>query len=302
MHTERGDGVTNIKQRRHDLHRDGVRDPATASGRDRLKEDLESSTWQRRHNFKATPSIIVKKHRKTAYDVFRERSPDISYFHVFCCPVHIHNHRDHLGKFDAKTDDGFFLGYSPVAKALMDLNSPDEQPEFTIADDHLVINEHDDSESVKDLGIVEDQVSTIIKPVSNAEPSPIIISQSAEAGVTTKSRIRDSKAASAHKCLYVNFLSEFKPKKLIEAMEEEGWIIVMQEELNQFERNKNKARLVAQGYNQQEGIEKHFAPVARLKAIRIFIAYTAYMGFVVFQMDVKSAFLNGKISEEMYVQ
>ncbi|GKF11147.1 retrovirus-related pol polyprotein from transposon TNT 1-94, partial [Tanacetum coccineum] len=62
---------------------------------------------------------------------------------------------------------------------------------------------------------------------------------------------------------------------------------------------KNKARLVAQGYNQQEGIEKHFAPVARLKAIRIFLAYTAYMGFVVFQMDVKSDFLNGKISEEI---
>ncbi|GJZ77924.1 retrovirus-related pol polyprotein from transposon TNT 1-94 [Tanacetum coccineum] len=67
---------------------------------------------------------------------------------------------------------------------------------------------------------------------------------------------------------------------------------------------KNKARLVAQGYNQQEGIdyEKTFAPVARLKSIRIFLAYAAYIGFVVYQMDVKSAFLNGKISEEMYIQ
>ncbi|GJW58239.1 retrovirus-related pol polyprotein from transposon TNT 1-94 [Tanacetum coccineum] len=110
----------------------------------------------------------------------------------------------------------------------------------------------------------------------------------------------------------------------------------MQEELNQFERNKvwalvpkphgktiigtkwiwknkmdeegvvtkNKARLVAQGYNQQEGInyEETFAPVARLEAIKKFLAYAAYMGFVVYQMDVKSAFLNGKISEEVYVQ
>ncbi|GKC65866.1 retrovirus-related pol polyprotein from transposon TNT 1-94 [Tanacetum coccineum] len=106
----------------------------------------------------------------------------------------------------------------------------------------------------------------------------------------------------------------------------------MQEELNQFERNKvwtlvpkphgktiigtkwiwknkmdenevvikNKARLVAQGYNQQEGIdyEETFAPVARLEAIRIFLAYAAYMSFMVYQMDVKSAFLNRKISEE----
>ncbi|GJS11972.1 retrovirus-related pol polyprotein from transposon TNT 1-94 [Tanacetum coccineum] len=66
---------------------------------------------------------------------------------------------------------------------------------------------------------------------------------------------------------------------------------------------KNKARLVAQGYNQQEWInyEETFAPVARLEAIRIFLAYAAYMGFMVYQMDVKSAILNGKISEEEYI-
>ncbi|GJZ91404.1 retrovirus-related pol polyprotein from transposon TNT 1-94 [Tanacetum coccineum] len=67
---------------------------------------------------------------------------------------------------------------------------------------------------------------------------------------------------------------------------------------------KNKARLVAQGYNQQEGInyDETFVPVARLEAIGIFLAYVAYMGFMVYHMDVKSVFLNGKISEEMYVQ
>ncbi|GJS55658.1 retrovirus-related pol polyprotein from transposon TNT 1-94 [Tanacetum coccineum] len=60
--------------------------------------------------------LNMKRHGKTVYDVFRGRSPDINYFHVFGCPVHIHNHRDHLGKFDEKADDGFFLGYSSVAK------------------------------------------------------------------------------------------------------------------------------------------------------------------------------------------
>ncbi|GJU19286.1 retrovirus-related pol polyprotein from transposon TNT 1-94 [Tanacetum coccineum] len=67
---------------------------------------------------------------------------------------------------------------------------------------------------------------------------------------------------------------------------------------------KNKAMLVAQGYNQQEGIdyEETFALIARLEATRIFLAYAAYMGFMVYQMHVKSAFLNGKISEEVYVQ
>ncbi|GJX93527.1 putative reverse transcriptase domain-containing protein [Tanacetum coccineum] len=53
-------------------------------------------------------SIIIKIHGKTTYDVLRGRSPDISYFYVFGCPVHIHNHRDHLGKLDEKADDGFY--------------------------------------------------------------------------------------------------------------------------------------------------------------------------------------------------
>ncbi|GJR09102.1 retrovirus-related pol polyprotein from transposon TNT 1-94 [Tanacetum coccineum] len=67
---------------------------------------------------------------------------------------------------------------------------------------------------------------------------------------------------------------------------------------------KNKARLVAQGYNQQKGIDcdETFAPIARLEAIRIFLAFATYMNFIVYQMDVKNAFLNGKLKEEVYVK
>ncbi|GJY53662.1 putative ribonuclease H-like domain-containing protein [Tanacetum coccineum] len=66
---------------------------------------------------------------------------------------------------------------------------------------------------------------------------------------------------------------------------------------------RNKARLVAQGYRQEEGIDydEVFAPVARIEAIRIFLAFASYMGFIVYQMDVKSAFLYGTIDEEVYV-
>jgi len=62
---------------------------------------------------------------------------------------------------------------------------------------------------------------------------------------------------------------------------------------------KNKARLVVQGYNQEEGIdfEETFAPVARIEAIRILIAFAAYMEFKLYQMDVKSSFLNGYLKE-----
>ncbi|GKA92696.1 retrovirus-related pol polyprotein from transposon TNT 1-94 [Tanacetum coccineum] len=76
-------------------------------------------------------SIIVKRHDKTPYEIFRERIPDISYFHVFGCPVFIHNHKDHLGKFDAKADDGYFLGYSFVSKAFRVFNTRRQQVEET---------------------------------------------------------------------------------------------------------------------------------------------------------------------------
>ncbi|GJT52881.1 putative ribonuclease H-like domain-containing protein [Tanacetum coccineum] len=66
---------------------------------------------------------------------------------------------------------------------------------------------------------------------------------------------------------------------------------------------KNKARLVAQGYTQEEGIDydEVFAPIAIIEAIRLFLAYASFKDFVVYQMDVKSAFLYGKIKEEVYV-
>nr|GFC22877.1 retrovirus-related Pol polyprotein from transposon TNT 1-94 [Tanacetum cinerariifolium] len=65
---------------------------------------------------------------------------------------------------------------------------------------------------------------------------------------------------------------------------------------------KNKARLVARGYHQEEGIdfEESFAPVARLEAIRIFLAYAAHKNIVVYPMDVKTMFLNGNLREEVY--
>jgi hypothetical protein len=67
---------------------------------------------------------------------------------------------------------------------------------------------------------------------------------------------------------------------------------------------RNKARLVAKGYSQVEGLyfDETYAPVARLESIRILLAYATYHGFKLYQMDVKSAFLNGPIKEEVYVE
>nr|GEV43558.1 putative ribonuclease H-like domain-containing protein [Tanacetum cinerariifolium] len=92
-----------------------------------------------------------------------------------------------------------------------------------------------------------------------------------------------------------------EPKRVHQALKDPSWIEVMQEELLQF--RMNKARLVTQGHTQEEGIDykEVFAPVIRIEAITLFLAYASFMGFMVYQMDVKSAFLYGTIKEEVYV-
>nr|GEV82734.1 retrovirus-related Pol polyprotein from transposon TNT 1-94 [Tanacetum cinerariifolium] len=115
-------------------------------------------------------------------------------------------------------------------------------------------------------------------------------------------------------CYYDAFLTSVEPKNYKDALTQSCWIEAMQEELNEFERLevkldelggilKNKAHSVAHGYRQEEGIdfEESFAPVARLDAIRIFLAYTAHINMIVYQMDVKTSFLNGILYEEVYV-
>ena len=131
-------------------------------------------------------------------------------------------------------------------------------------------------------------------------------------------------------------MSILKPKNWKEAIIDTHWVDAMHEELLQFQRQnvwtlvprpshtnvigtkwifrnktdsaghvvRNKARLVAQGYTQEEGIDFHetFAPVARIESIRLLLAIACHLRFKLYQMDVKSAFLNGHLEEEVYVE
>ncbi|GKA05681.1 putative ribonuclease H-like domain-containing protein [Tanacetum coccineum] len=101
-------------------------------------------------------------------------------------------------------------------------------------------------------------------------------------------------------CLFACFLSQEEPKKVIHALKDPSRIEAMKKKDERGIMIRNKARLVAQGYTQEEGIDydEVFAPVARIEAIRLFLAYASFKNFVVYQMDVKSAFLYGKIDEE----
>ncbi|XP_022003992.2 uncharacterized protein LOC110901472 [Helianthus annuus] len=132
------------------------------------------------------------------------------------------------------------------------------------------------------------------------------------------------------------FISQIEPRTYKEALTEDSWVNAMQEELQQFEKLgvwrlvdlpqnqkliktkwvfkckrddrgvvvRNKARLVVQGFSQQEGIDydEVYAPVARLEAIRIFLAFASWKDFKVYQLDVKSGFLYGKIKEEVHTK
>ncbi|KAJ9535875.1 hypothetical protein OSB04_un000963 [Centaurea solstitialis] len=153
--------------------------------------------------------------------------------------------------------------------------------------------------------------------------------------IGSKSAPVKTRSATQNECLFAAFLSRHEPSNVTEALDISDWVTAMQEELNQFERlgvwrlvprpknktiidlkwifknkkdedgivTRNKARLVAKGFKQQAGIDydETFAPVARIEAIRIFLAYAAHKNFTVYQMDVKTAFLNGELKEEVYV-
>ncbi|GJR47695.1 integrase, catalytic region, zinc finger, CCHC-type containing protein [Tanacetum coccineum] len=146
---------------------------------------------------------------------------------------------------------------------------------------------------------------------------------------------RKQLATDALWCLYNSVLSKVEPKNFKSAITEDCWFQAMQDEIHEFDRLqvwelvpqpdcvmiialkwiykvkldeygdvlKNKARLVAKGYRQEEGIdfEESFAPVARIEAIRIFIANSASKNMTIYQMDVKTTFLNGELKEEGYV-
>ncbi|GJW89080.1 retrovirus-related pol polyprotein from transposon TNT 1-94 [Tanacetum coccineum] len=83
-------------------------------------------------------STIVKRHLKTPYEIFRKKIPNINFLHVFGCLVYIYNHKDHLGKFDEKADDGYLLGYSLVSKAFRVFNIRRQQIEETY---HITFDE-----------------------------------------------------------------------------------------------------------------------------------------------------------------
>ncbi|GJW62117.1 retrovirus-related pol polyprotein from transposon TNT 1-94 [Tanacetum coccineum] len=276
----------------------------------------------------------------------RGRKLTLEYFRVFGSKCFILNTKDYLTKFDLKSYEGVFLGYSQNSKAYLILNKHTRKIEESL---NVTFNETPPPSKTSPL-VDDDLDEEAIKVTKKKNLENDIENETLEIdemvnieesrnhpleNVIGNLNQRTLRSEAQNQSNFFYFISTIEPENVNEALADEIWIVAMQEELNQFIANdiwelvpqpmnmtiigttwvfrnkldengivsRNKARLVAQGYNQQEGIDydKTYAPVARLESIRILLAYACALDFRLFQMDVKSAFLNSFINEEVYV-
>ncbi|GJY83946.1 retrovirus-related pol polyprotein from transposon TNT 1-94 [Tanacetum coccineum] len=265
---------------------------------------------------------------KTPYELLRGRKPTLDYFRVFGSKCFILNTKDYLTKFDPKSYEGVFLGYSQNSKAYIILNKHTRKVEESLnvtfdetpppsKTSPLVNDDLDEEEPIKatekknlENDIVDEtlEIDEIVN-IKESRNHPL-------ENVIGNLNQRTLRSQAQNQSNFFCFISTIEPKNVNEALEDKSWIVSMQEELNQFIANdvwelvpqpKNMTiigtKLVAQGYNQLEGIDydETYASVARLESIRILLAYACALDFKLLQMDVKSAFLNGFINEEVYV-
>nr|GEU99524.1 hypothetical protein [Tanacetum cinerariifolium] len=290
--------------------------------------------------------LVVKPHNKTQYELFYSRTPTLSFMRPFGCPVTILNTIDHLGKFDNKADECFFVGYSLNSKAFRVFNSRKK-----IVKENLHIRFSENTPNV--VGSRPDWLFDIDALTRTMNYKPIVAEK--EDNVNNTNNVNTvSPTVNDAGTNRVNAVGELLFDPDMPALEDVGTFnfsnededddavtdmnnldTTIQEELLQFKlqelwtlvdlpnrkraigtkwifKNKkdergivirNKARLIAQGHTQEEGVDydEVFAHVARIEAIRLFLAYASFKDFVVYQMDVKSAFLYEKTKQELYV-
>ncbi|GAA0145718.1 hypothetical protein LIER_36173 [Lithospermum erythrorhizon] len=219
----------------------------------------------------------------TTYEIWRVRKPNVQYFYIFGSICYILVDREQRQKFDVKGDEGIFLEYSRNNKALRVYNKRTQ-----------VI-----MESINIKVIDQDQI-----PEEEEEPSvtPLFIDSPADQTTEEDNTVTPT-----------GIDSSIEPAARIQKTHPVGNIIgEMDAKMTTRRKDRvdcrkmagNKARLVAQGYTQVERIDfvETFAHVARLEAIRLLIALACLLKFKLYQMDVKIAFLNGIVQDEVYVE
>nr|GFB15145.1 hypothetical protein [Tanacetum cinerariifolium] len=257
-------------------------------------------------------SIIRLRHGNTPYELLHNKLPDLSFLYVFGSLCYPTNDSENLGKLQLKADIGIFIVYAPTKKAFWIYN---RRTRRIVETNHV---DFDELTAMASEQSIDQDAPSPSKSQTTPETQSSIIPQDVEEdnhdievahmgndplfGVTILevTSAQSFSMVSPHTIMQSDHQipqhnSKWKKDHPLDN------IIVKLDELGGI--LKNKARLVARGYCQEEGIdfEESFAPVARLDAIRIFLTYAAHKNMVVYQMDMKTAFLNGNLREEVYV-
>ncbi|GJR90592.1 putative ribonuclease H-like domain-containing protein [Tanacetum coccineum] len=354
--------------------------------------------------------LVVKPHNKTPYELFHGRTPTLSFMRPFRCLVTILNTIDHLGKFDGKADEGFFVGYSLNSKAFRVFNSRTRIVEENLhirfskcttnvvgsgldwlfgidaltrtmnyepivagtqfsgfagtktsdndrqarketkpVKDYILLPKEDNvnstnnvnAASTNEVNVVggktriellfdlnmpaleddsifdfsrDDEDDGEVADMNNLDttiqvsPNPTI---RIHKDYPLDQVIGDLQSATQTRKMSKNLEEHgfVKPKKVIHAFKDPSWIEAIQEEFLQFKIQEawtlvdlpNGKRAIGSKWEEGIDYDEVFAHVARIEVIRLFLAYASFKDFIVYQMDVKSAFLYGKIKEEVYV-
>nr|GEU79469.1 hypothetical protein [Tanacetum cinerariifolium] len=289
-----------------------------------------------------TMVLMNKSQNKTPYELFNGRTPAIGFLKPFGCHVMILNTLDNLRKFEAKGDEGYFIGYSMSSKAFRAFNKRTKRVEENLHVDFLENKAIEKSAGpnwlfdIDSLTKSRNYVPVVVAGTNstNFSGTKDAASQAVKKDVSSlryialpnwihKVHLESSSSQPQDTCnsdepkssgnSNPTATSTNPPNDQLEALTVETpipllvhqpigtkWVLKNKKD----ERGiviRNKARLVAQRHTQKEGIDydEVFAPVARIEAIRLFLAYASFIGFTVYQMDVKSAFLYGTIDGEV---
>ncbi|RVW69235.1 Retrovirus-related Pol polyprotein from transposon TNT 1-94 [Vitis vinifera] len=266
--------------------------------------------------------------RKTCYELWKGKKPSVKYFRVFGSRCYVLKDHENLGKFESKSEEGIFLGYSSKIRAyrvyilsskcivesinvivddIVSRSRECDDDRIDVSKDIEVIDEKSEDEKLSedeekkdeqgkkgDRGRIEPSKKNKSRVPKNHPLSNVIGNYEDSMVIRRQSKLNEVS--------YVCYTSQIEPKNVEEALNDEAWVEALHEELNQFSRN--DVWLVAQGFKQIEGIDfdETFALVARLESIQILLVVACVWKFKLFQMDVKSAFLNGILDEEVYVE
>nr|GEU61427.1 ribonuclease H-like domain-containing protein [Tanacetum cinerariifolium] len=258
--------------------------------------------------------VVIKPHNKISYELFLGRKPSLRFMRLFGCPVTILNTLDHLGigpnwMFDIDSLT-MSMNYQPVFTGNQtngnagpkSSDDKDADKEMKFLNINTVGSNDPSMPSLEETGIFDDvyddrevgaeadtnnlELLTVVSPIFTTR---------VHKDHSKKQIIGDLNLATQTKRMIIfseeNAMGHWNQMGFKNKKDERGIVV------------RNKARLVAQGYPQEEGIDydEVFAPIARIEETGLFLAYASFMGFIMYQMDVKSALLYGTIKEEVHV-